>query len=189
MSQNLSNIKWKTGDILFVDKGTKWGDLVGWFQGNRFHHCGFIILLFNEVYVFEAIAFGMAFTPIDEFLDKRNNKGWTLLVKRHIDSDIWSRVMRQDLCNFCLRLTDRPYEFTNLVGFQAVRFAWYKLTKRSLWIGRSKDKSKGSMICSELVGLIYHEFLGMFKNNWWKLAPIDIYNHKNLHSVLYLKGK
>lgn len=172
----------KTGDLLFVNKNTTWGDIVGYFQGNPYHHIGVIIVVYNKTYVFEAIATGMAFTPYEEYLHKAETKGYSLLVKRH-KGDPFKRIREKEIMNFCLPLTDRPYEFINLVCFQAIRFGWLKLTGRNLWIGRSKAKSKRSLICSELVALFYNHFIGMFEDNWHMIAPSGIINDPVLKTI------
>jgi hypothetical protein len=175
----------KTGDILFVNKNTIWGGIVGYFQGDPYHHVGVIINVYGETYVFEALSVGMAFTPYQEYLDKNFNKGYSLLVKRHKDNP-FHKIPTKDIMNFCLPLTDRPYEFSNLIGFQFIRMVYMKMFGRNLWIGRSQKKSKRSLICSELVALFYNNFTGMFEDNWHKAAPSDIINVLKLETVLKL---
>jgi hypothetical protein len=163
----------KTGDIFFVDKNNKWGDIVGWFQGNRWHHVGIVIKLFSKVWVFEALAQGMVFTPLSKYEKNIEEKGWSILVTR-LKNDEFENVKRRYVSNLCLHLTSVSYEFINLIGYQAIRYAWLKLTGKNIWVGRKQAKSNKTMICSELVGYIYFKCLGMFKNDWWKLSPSDI---------------
>lgn len=163
----------KTGDKIFVNKNNLWGDTVGYFQGDPYHHIGVIVVAYEKVYVFEALAVGMAFTPIEEYIEKTKTKGYSLLFKRYKD-DPYSKFSEKEIMDFCLPLTDRPYEFTNLVGFQFVRMVYMKIFGRNLWVGRSQKKSHRSLICSELVALFDNHFLGLFEDNWHKAAPSDI---------------
>jgi len=112
----------KNGDIFFVDKGTKWGNIVGWFQGNRYHHVGIVIRLFGKIYIFEALAQGMVFTPVKSYKKKVEEKGYTVEIKR-LENERFETIHRGDYADICLPLTCVGYEFKNLVGFQAVRFA------------------------------------------------------------------
>ena len=178
----------KNGDLFFVDKGTKWGNLVGWFQGNRYHHIGIVIRLFAKVYVFEAIGVGMAFTPIELYKKKVKQKGYTVEIKR-LEDESFEKVNRADFANICLPLTRVGYEFKNLVGFQAIRFIWLKLTGKNLWIGRSQDVKNNRMICSELVAYIYFKLFGIFSANWHNVAPSDIYYHPKFITVGKMKTK
>jgi hypothetical protein len=172
----------KNGDLFFVDKGTMWGDTVGWFQGNRYHHIGIVIRLFGEIYVFEAIGVGMAFTPIKEYKEKIAKKGYTIEIKR-LAGEGFDTIERADYASICLPLTCVGYEFKNLIGFQAIRFVWLKLTGRNLWIGRSQKVKNNRMICSELVAYIYFKLFGMFSEDWHKVAPSDLYANDKFITV------
>jgi hypothetical protein len=171
----------KNGDIFFVDKNNLWGDTVGWFQGDRWHHVGIVIRLFSKIYVFEALAQGMVFTPYSKYEKKIKEKGYSVLIVRHNEG--FDKVDRGDYAKLCADLTCVPYEFFNLIGYQSIRFVWQKLTGKNIWIGRKKAKSNKTMICSELVGYIYYKLMGGFKDNWHKLAPSDIIKNPNFETI------
>lgn len=175
-------MKLKTGDILLVNTNSWIGKTIAWFQGNSYHHAGIIMRDGDNVWVFEAIETGMAFTEFSEYQRNKKNKGYELLILRP-KSDIWSSVSDYHFRQFCLPLTQIRYEFKNLLGFQAIRYLSEKLFGLNIWIGRSSKKSKRAFICSELVMFIYNIYHGFFEDNWHKGSPNDIYNHNYFNHI------
>lgn len=173
----------KQGDILLVNKNKFFGNLIGWFQGNEYHHAGIFVRMFGKLYVFEAVDNGMAFTDFEDYKLKVEHLNYELLVLQPKE-DLFDKVNISDYLNLLLPLTQKSYEFRNLLGFQAVRYLWLKIFGKTLWIGHRKSIADKEFICSELVAYIYNRLFGMF-SDWHKLAPTDLFNSKDFKHTKY----
>lgn len=163
----------KTGDILLVDTEGFIPSKIDVFQGNDYNHAGFIIHLKEQCYVFEAVAEGMVFTPIEEYLKRTGKEDLNLLVLR-LKNNYWDHMFEGNILNFLLPLTKKRYGYCNLLIFQAIKYITKKLGCE-VWIGRSKEKSTKKFICGKLVAYIYNHYTGMFKD-WHTAAPVDLFD-------------
>jgi len=171
-------MKLETGDILLVDTEGFIPSNIDTFQGNDYNHAGFIVNIFGISYVFEAIKSGMAFTNFDDYLKRTEKEDVNLLILR---PRIGFNVEEKKLMNFILPLTQKPYGYTNLIIYQAIKYITRKLGKE-IWMGKSKAKSTKKFICGKLVAYIYNYFTGMFPE-WYKAAPVDLYNSKDFKHI------
>jgi len=157
----------KTGSIILVDTEGLVQSTIDRVQGNDYNHAGFVVNLYGETYIFEAIKSGMAFTNIKDYIKETEEKDVNLLLLEPIKWD----VEEKELMNFILPLTQRPYGFTNLLIYQLIKYVF------NVWIGRSREKSTKRFICGKLVAYIYNHFTGLFPD-WHKVAPVDLFNSK-----------
>jgi hypothetical protein len=177
-------MKLQTGDILLVDTEGFIPSKIDEFQGNDYNHAGIIVRAYGETYVFEAIDAGMAFTPIEKYLDRlKSGEDIRLLILRPKEK-VWRNVSEKELMTFLLPLTQQKYEFSNLLFHQAIRYIAKKLGFE-LWLGRRKAKAAEKFICGELVMYIYNHFCGMFGDVWYKGAPVDIFNNTKFDHIEY----
>jgi hypothetical protein len=179
-------MKLQTGDILLVDTEGFIPSKIDKFQGNDYNHAGFIVCIYGETYVFEAIDSGMAFTPFSLYTERLGKEDMRLLVVRPKEN-IWNKITDKDLMRFILPLTRQKYEFSNLLFHQAIRYIAKKLNFE-LWIGRRKAKATEKFICGELVMHIYNNFFGWFEDVWYKGAPVDIFNNPMFDHIEYKDG-
>jgi hypothetical protein len=175
----------QTGDIVLVDTEGIVPSTIDKFQGNDYNHAGFIVCIYDEVYVFEAIDSGMAFTPFSHYVSRLEKEDMRLLIVRP-KTDVWEVVPEKDLMQFILPLTRQKYEFSNLLFHQAIRYIAKKLNFE-LWIGRRKAKATKKFICGELVMHIYNNFFGWFNEVWYKGAPVDIFDNPKFDHIEYVK--
>lgn len=173
----------KQGDILLVDTEGFIPSKIDKFQGNDFNHAGLIVKPYKQAYVFEAVAAGMVFTPIEVYKERLKKEDLNLLVLRPT-KETWSAVGTAKLMDFILPLTTRKYEYSNLLFHQAIRYIAKKL-KFELWLGKRKEKADDKFICGELVMYIYNHFFGLFKDVWYKGAPVDIFDHSDFEHIEY----
>jgi hypothetical protein len=61
------------------------------------------------------------------------------------------------------------------------------LGEEGIWIGKGKEHSKKRFICGEWVMFIYNHFLGWFEDNWYKGAPVDLFNSGNFEKYYFNK--
>lgn len=160
----------KSGDILLVNSKGFVQDAIHEFQGNKYNHAGFFIYIANKLYVFESIKQGQAFTLFKDYLKRQEEKKCKLLVLQPKNNE-FKDIKINDIINFVLPLTHKPYGFMNLFIYQPIKFIGKWLGK-DWWIGGNDNKR--NFICGELVAYIYNHFLGWFKD-WYRIAPVKLF--------------
>lgn len=152
----------QTGDIVLFRTPFKWynpisylGAAIRFFTKYPYNHVGVVVSNWGKLFINEAIEKGVISIPVENRF-----KGEDVLILRDpigIDEEVFARRANSFLGN-------TGYDFTSLLMFQLI----FQVTKT--WIGRTQEKAKKRMYCSEYVAYLY----GI--NNWWRVSPDRINN-------------
>jgi len=165
--------------ILLVDSDTFVANTIHKFQGNRWNHAGMLVEAYGERYVVEAIETGIGFTPFSEYAEAyRKQQKDLMLLELNTELD----VSEAELMKFILPYTRTGYEYSNLIGHQAIKFITKKIFGKALWLGRRKRKGDKKFICGEWCAFVINYYVNLFPE-WHKIAPSDLFDS------IYLKHK
>lgn len=132
----------------------------------KWNHSGIILKEGEELYVVDAISKGIVKRPLEEWLDPER-KVWAF----------WRETSRiSSRTSLAIRIRSYigfKYDFTALFLHQLV----YRLTFKSLWIGKTKGKAKDRLYCSEFYAMIWEYF------EWWKMSTSDILQYSGLRKL------
>ena len=158
--------------ILLVDSDTFLANAIHKFQGSRWNHAGLIVKAYGEEWVVEALENGIGFTPMKEYdIDYRRGECDLLILEPKFDVNL----SEEKVMKFILPFTRSGYEYSNLLGHQAIKFITRKLFGTALWVGRRKEKGNKKFICGEWVAFVFNHFFGLFER-WNEIAPVGLYD-------------
>jgi len=162
-----------TGDILLVNSKGFLPRAIQLFQGNEYNHAAMYVSIWDEPFVAEADKKGVQFTHLDHYTSNPDRyKLMFLKPNFYIDE-------RQ----FALQATSLAgsvnYDFINLFIHQSIKMVTGK------WIGRKGKKASNRFICGEFVAYVYCECTETVFQEWWNIAPKDLYNSENFSHFTY----
>lgn len=172
----------KTGDVLLVD-GTSWlAKKIQWFQKCKYNHAGLIVMIGDEWYVSEeAKITGICFTPLTEYQNKLNIKGYNVMIKRlRQELSLSQMVQIQELS--AIYCNSGHYDFIGTFLRAPLRYLGKALGKD--WDTQPNHKKKETFRCSAWVMFALNKVTGLF-HNWNDYDPADIYYEDVDFKVVY----
>lgn len=172
----------RTGDIILVHSEGFLPDIIQRFQklegkdGWELNHAGIYINVLSHSYISEMVACGCVSTPWSEY-EKKIKEG-SVTVLRGKPKDIIRFQETEAIIDLAICSAGRvKYEKKNLCIEQPVRILSEFLTGNEWWIGAKKEKkAEKRQICGEYAAFHYFKLRNYFKDDWFKFAPIDLFN-------------
>ena len=183
-----------TGDALLVSSHGSLPKAIHWFQECKWNHAAFFIVLDEFIkdlekknghdftYVLEATRHGVILTPFRKYIEKDCD----LLVLKPIIP--FTRNEKLNAIEIGLPLTEKGYEFKNLLWHQLVKCLALKLFNQEIWIGKPPEESDDRFICGELVMYIYDQLRGWFPESY-KGAPVNLFEFEKFKHFYVNKTK
>ena len=161
----------KPGDILLVH--TKKGFVpraIRYFTKCYYNHAAIVVEAMGELCVLEAVGRGFMITKTYEEYRSESPKKRNYIVMR-TKKDVPFNL--KDVNTRLKNIIGHPYDYKSLLYSQLIN----QVT--SEWKGVRDIKAEKRIYCSEACAYAYHHLFP----RWWRIAPVDIYNHEGLETV------
>lgn len=166
----------KTGDNLLVSSKSWIGKAIQKFQKCKYNHSAMFYWAYNELFVIEADKRGVCLTPFSDYI-KSDKKLLILKPEFPVDGSVYGSFMLPYAGH-------TKYGYFNLLCAQAIKF----ITAGRIWLGPNNDEATKTFICGEFVAYVYHHFNDWLFEDWYRLAPSDLYNHSQFTHYLFVKN-
>ena len=173
--ENLVSIL-RTGDVFMNDTKGFLPDSIDTFQKSTDNHSGLIIKndRLGEISTSEAIGRGVTRRSLRHYILNKKKKYRSISFYR-LNSRYTKKKYYEDVIELqtILHEGQTGYDFMNLLFFQLVRFAWYNIFGKKIWIGGGEKKGEKRFICGEWVAYCINKATNLF-DKWWQDAPVDV---------------
>jgi len=166
----------KEGDIILVHKTKIQGisdiaaPIIRALTDCYWNHCALIVDYCDDLYIAEAVANG--FVPTTRLEDYLKEVGdiREIAILRIKDFD------RRDFYSNLRSLINKSYGFGTLIFTQLVYQISKKISKHGVWLGKTGEDARHTVVCSEVVANAYPELFNY--EDLYRVTPRDIWDKR-----------
>lgn len=161
----------KTGDIIFFKTNFCWYKPASWLStairliaNIEYNHVGLIILIWDRIFVLEALGKGIILTPYEKRINNKKIK-----ITRP-----YREINEKEYATEAMSYLSTKYDYAGLLFHQLI----YMITKK--WIGGSENKEIKRFYCYEFVAFMNKKDYP----NWHKVNSLEIL-YADWHELIY----